>query len=291
VARVAILVNTTHSEAVAMARDALGWLGEHGHDAELLEVPGEAPDQGALQGCDLAVSLGGDGTFLRLVPLAYAAGVPVLGVNFGRLGYLLEVAPDEFPDALRRALDGEVAVEERLAVAVSVNGELSLPSGADRSVPSDGPDGPWWPALNEVVVEKAVPGHMVHLATTVDGEPCLSYAADGVLVATPTGSTGYNLSAGGPFLAQGLRALILTPVAPHRSIDRSLVLSGEQVLTVEVMAPRPAVLVVDGREVGRIAPGSSVVCRAAPDPVRIVTLGDRTFASTLRSTFSFDPVE
>ncbi len=274
-----------------MAGDARRWLGDHGHEVDLLEVPGDAPGPESLFGCDLAVSLGGDGTFLRLVPLAYAAGVPVLGVNFGRLGYLLEVAPAEFPDALRRAVEGDVAVEERLALGVSVNGELTSPPGADRSFQETGTDRMWWPALNEVVIEKAVPGHMVHLATAVDGEPCLSYAADGVLVATPTGSTAYNLSAGGPVLAQGLQAFILTPVAPHRSIDRSLVLSGDQVITVAVMPLRPAVLVVDGREVGRLAPGSSVVCRAAPEPVRIVTLGDRTFARTLRSTFSFDSVE
>jgi len=293
VARVAVLINTTHPAAAAMATDAITWLEANGHGTLVLELPeAERADHDALEGCDLAVSLGGDGTFLRLVPLAYAAGIPVLGVNFGRLGYLLEVQPDRFPEALRLAVGGEVSVEERLALAVMVRGELSPPPAGERPssggglVDSDGAR--WWVALNEVVTEKTVPGHMVHLSTTVDGEPALSYQADGVLVATPTGSTAYNLSAGGPLLAPGLQALIVTAVAPHRSIDRSLVLDADRVITVKVLPHRPAVLVVDGRAVGRLAPGAEVVCRAAPSPVRIVTLGGRSFAGTVRTTFSFD---
>ena len=161
-----------------------------------------------LAGADLAVSLGGDGTFLRLVPLAYAAGIPVLGVNFGRLGYLLEVEPGRFQEALGRALAGDVALEERTVLAVTVKGDLAPAPGDDRSLPGDGAgdgwDGRWWVALNEMVTEKTVPGHMVHLSTAIDGEPFLTYKADGVLVATPTGSTAYNLSAGGPVVAPRL---------------------------------------------------------------------------------------
>jgi NAD+ kinase len=245
-----------------------------------------------LAGADLAVSLGGDGTFLRLVPLAYAAGIPVLGVNFGRLGYLLEVEPGRFQEALGRALAGDVALEERTVLAVTVKGDLAPAPGDDRSLPGDGAgdgwDGRWWVALNEMVTEKTVPGHMVHLSTAIDGERCLTYKADGVLVATPTGSTAYNLSAGGPVVAPQLRAMILTPVAPHLTIDRSLVLQPNQVVTVGVLGGRPAVLVIDGREVGRLSPGTEVSCQVAPEPVRFVSMGERGFAGLLRQTLAPD---
>ena len=116
-------------------------------------------------------------------------------------------------------------------------------------------------ALNEVVIEKIEFGHTVRLATTIDDEEALTYSADGLIVATPTGSTAYNLSAGGPILAPTLRAMVVTPVAPHFSLDRSLVLTDEQVVMVEVAPDRAAALVVDGQEVGRLQPGSTVTCR------------------------------
>jgi NAD+ kinase len=293
VATVSILVNPVREDARRLIADAVPWLERRGHQARVLElsgadraggrVPAGDLDGADLSGADLAVSVGGDGTFLRLVPLAYAAGIPVLGVNFGRLGYLLEVEPGRFHEALERALAGEAAIEERTVLAVTVAGQLTPAAGDDRSLP-DEHGGRWWVALNEMVTEKTVPGHMVHLATAIDGEPCISYQADGVLVATPTGSTAYNLSAGGPVVSAGLRAMIVTPVAAHLSFDRSLVIEPDRVVTVEVAGGRPAVLVVDGREVGRLAPGAAVACRVAPRPLSLVSMGERGFATLLRRT-------
>lgn len=302
---VALLVHPARPEAARLADEAVAWLEARGHVARLLSVPGFAPEAGGvnggpassdpagsdlagsdLAGSDLAVSLGGDGTFLRLVPLAYRAGVPVLGVNFGRLGYLLEVAPDRFLASLARAVAGDVAIEERTVISVSVDGGLTDAATGDRSATVRADGGRQWVALNEMVVEKTVPGHMVALATTIDGEPAFTYQADGVLVATPTGSTAYNLSAGGPILSPRFAAMILTPVAPHLSIDRSLVLHPDQVVTVAVGKTRPAVLVIDGREIGELCPGAEVVCQVAPTPLRVVTLGERGFAGLLRSTLA-----
>ncbi|HEX3946454.1 MAG TPA: NAD(+)/NADH kinase [Acidimicrobiales bacterium] len=294
-ATVAVLVNGARAEARRLAAEVGPWLEARGHHGRVLQlgeadraaghVPAGDLSDANLAGADLAVSLGGDGTFLRMVPLAYAAKIPVLGVNFGRLGYLLEVAPARFWDALERTLAGEVTLEERTVLAISVNGALASAAGDDRSLPGDGGER-WWIALNEMVAEKTVPGHMVQLSTAIDGEACLSYKADGVLVATPTGSTAYNLSAGGPVISPTMRAMVVTPVAPHLSIDRSLVLQPDQVVTVGVLGGRPAVLVVDGREVGRLSPGAEVVCRVAPDPIRFVTLGERGFAGLLRQTLA-----
>jgi NAD+ kinase len=296
VSSVVILVNPARADAAKLARDTTAWLEGLGHAVRLLNLaPAERAEgnvpagdlSGAdLSGADLAISLGGDGTFLRLVPLAYDARVPVLGVNFGRLGYLLEVEPSEVRDVLERTLAGDCPVEERTVLAVTVAGAFTPADGDDRSLAGDGsvcPEGArWWVALNEMVAEKTVPGHMVRLSTAVDGQPFVGYRADGVLVATPTGSTAYNLSAGGPVLAPQLPAMVLTPVAPHLAIERSLVLRADQVATIQVLPGRPAVLVVDGREVGRLAPGALVSCRVAPEPLKVVAPAQRGFAALLR---------
>ena len=302
---VAILVNPVRADAAALAQRTAAWLEVRGHPTRVLQLP--AADRSAgrvpagelsgadLSGCDLAVSLGGDGTFLRLVPLAYSADVPALGVNFGRLGYLLEVQPPQLESVLERILDGEIAVEERAVLAVTVDGGITAAPGDDRSLGGDGEHCPvgdrWWVALNEMVAEKTVPGHMVSLSTSIDGEGFLAYHADGVIVATPTGSTAYNLSAGGPVLAPGLPAMVVTPVAPHLAIERSVVLRDDQVVTVEVMPERPAVLVIDGRDVGRLAPGTRVDCSIARRPLRVVCPSARGFAGTLRRALTLGSCE
>lgn len=299
-AAIAILVNPVRPDAAALANETVDWLEAEGHRVRLLRLaPAERADgnvpagdlSGAdLAGCDLALSLGGDGTFLRLVPLAYAADVPVLGVNFGRLGYLLEVEPSQLRDVLDRSLRGDMLLDERSLLAVTVSGALTPSAGDDRSLSGDDTICPagerWWVALNEMVTEKTVPGHLVSLSTAVDGEAFLSYKADGILVATPTGSTAYNLSAGGPVLAPSLAAMVMTPVAPHLVIDRSLVLRADQEVTVRVLRERPAVLVIDGREVGRLGPGAEVSCRVAPRTLKVVCTAGRGFAGPLRDALT-----
>lgn len=285
-ARVAILLHPARPEAGELAARAVPWLEARGHHARLLRLaePGGVREDGGtrplaasdLEGTDLAVSLGGDGTFLRLVPYAHQMGIPVLGVNFGRLGYLLEVEPDTLLEALERTLEGRVTIEDRCALDVNAVAGLPPPEGGLDH----------WTALNELVIEKTVPGHMVQLSTAIDGEAAFTYKADGVLVATPTGSTAYNLSAGGPVVAPNVRAMILTPIAPHLSMDRSIVLEPGQVVTVTVIGERPAVAVLDGREIGRLSPGAEVSCRLSPRPVEFVSLGERHFAQQLRTTLS-----
>ena len=149
-----------------------------------------------------SLSLGGDGTMLRTVDLVYDAGVPVLGVNCGQLGYLAEVEPGELDDALERLRTGDYAVSERMVLAVTVES-----TGAAG--------GRWW-ALNEAVVEKPHPGRLVRLEVVINGASFTSYAADGVIVATPTGSTAYSFSAGGPIVSPRLRVPAADPgVAAH----------------------------------------------------------------------------
>jgi NAD+ kinase len=267
--RIAFTVHPNRPEATALAERAASFLVERGHEVVLAEQTDAVVD---LDGADLLVSLGGDGTLLRAVNSARAGSVPVLGVNLGLLGYLTEVEPSGLEDALGRFLEGRYEVEERMTLSVTITD-------------TDGTVLPERCALNEATVEKTVPGHTVRIAASIDGRPFVTYAADGLLLATPTGSTAYNLSARGPLMSPRLRALILTPVSPHMLFDRPLVLDPTQQVHLEVLGPRPAVLVVDGLTVATLRPGATVDCREGDRPARLVTFGSRDFQAILRAKF------
>ncbi len=267
-ATVDFFVHPQRPEAAALAERASTWLTERGHAARTVGADGQV----AVEDADLLVSLGGDGTLLRTVDHALGRGIPVLGVNIGRLGYLTEVEPDGLEAALADFLAGTYLVEERMTLQVTVTG----PDGSrvEERI-----------ALNEATVEKTVPGHTVRIAASIDGRPFVTYAADGLVIATPTGSTAYNLSARGPVLSPRLRAIVVTPVSPHMLFDRALVLDPAERLGLGVLEPRPAVLVVDGVSVAELEPGSNVECREGDQPARLVTFGRRDFHAILRAKF------
>jgi NAD+ kinase len=223
-------------------------------------------------GLDLVISLGGDGTMLATVQLVYPAPVAVLGVNVGQLGYLSEIEPAELAGNLPRLVAGEYEVSERMMLEV----------GVESSTAAAGT----WYALNEVVLEKQRSGHMIRLESSINGSPFTSYAADGVIVATPTGTTAYSFSAGGPIVAPTLRCTVLTPISPHMLFDRSLVLGEHDELTFLMCDGRSAEMTVDGRELGALATGDRVTCRAAKEPLRLVSLRPRDFHQILKSKFS-----
>lgn len=268
-ARIAFTVRPNRPEADVLADRATAWLAERGHES-VRSIMTDRPID--LDDVDLLVSLGGDGTLLRSVNSALATSVPVLGVNLGLLGYLTELEPAGLEHALARFLDGLYEVEERMTLSVTV-------TAADGTVLAE------QCALNEATVEKTVPGHTVRIAASIDGTPFVTFAADGLLLATPTGSTAYNLSARGPLLSPQLRALVLTPVSPHMLFDRPLVLAHDQRVRLEVLGPRPAVLVVDGLSVVTLEPGATVDCREGERPARLVTFGTRNFHDILRAKF------
>ncbi len=269
---VAFVVHPDRRQANDAARAAEEWLQAHGHRTVRVDGRTDVVPAEDLSGVDLAVSLGGDGTMLRTVVLAAAKGVPVLGVNLGRLGYLTQVEPAGLQQALERFLKGDYDIEERMTLEV----RLTRADGGEPTV---------FPALNDAVVQKTVPGHTVRVAAAISGKPFVIYAADGVLVSTPTGSTAYNLSARGPILSPCLRALVVTPLSPHMLFDRPLVLDPDEPLRLEVAEPRPAVLVVDGQEVCRLDPGDAITCCEGPTPARFVTFGERDFHAILRARF------
>src|SRR5580704_14980032 len=193
-ATVTFLVHPERDDALALTLDTAEWLASSGHTSRILQFSG--PDRVTeagrevdvndidLAGTTVAVSMGGDGTFLRVVRLAWSEDVPVLGVNFGRVGYLPDLVPDQVRGALTKVFEGNAVIESRCALDVAITDRST---GDETSLL----------ALNEVVIEKIDFGHTVRLATTVDGAGALTYSADGLIIATPTGSTAYNLSAGG----------------------------------------------------------------------------------------------
>ena len=285
-ATVAIVLNESRARAVELAHEAAAWLRAQGHAVRIPDDEAAAvglaehacPPELLGPGADLAVSLGGDGTILRTVGMVAHHQVPVLGVNIGRLGYLAHVEPDALCTALERFTSGDYRVEERLLLCVRID---PGPGADGRSGPTEVGD---LLALNEAVVEKPSAGQVVHVGVNVDGRFFTSYAADGMIVATPTGSTAYAFSARGPIIDPAHRALLLTPVSPHMAFDRSLVFAAGQTLRLEVL-DRPALLIVDGRELGRLQPGSAITCHAAREVARFVTLGADDFYGVLKAKF------
>jgi len=266
--------------APGLAHDAVEWLLQRGHEVRLQidEATalgradlGVADAEFAIE-LDLMVSLGGDGTMLRAVELVAGEGVAVLGVNLGQLGYLTEVEPDGMRMAFKRFLAGSYVIEERMRLEAEVH-------RAAEAEPAT------FTALNEVVIEKALPGRTVRLDVELDGRPFTSYVADGLILATPTGSTAYSFSVRGPIVDPRHRAVVLTPAAAHMLFDRSLVLGPDCEISVSVGGDRDASVCVDGQTVGALVAGDRVVCTASGRPARIVTFGTRDFHSVLRSKF------
>jgi NAD+ kinase len=278
---VGLVPHRERSRAHELAAQAAKWLADRGVS---VRVPASdagpcglerlaCPDAEFARGLDVAVSLGGDGTMLRTVDIVYEAGVPVLGVNVGDLGYLTEVDPDPaaLEDALERLLAGDYTAEERMVLQVDV--ETGGPAA-----------GRWW-ALNEAVLERVQNGRLSRLDVLINGVPFTTYAADGVIVSTPTGSTAYSFSARGPIVSPRHRCLLLTPVSPHMLFDRSLVLDADEELRFVVIDQRNAVLTLDGRALGTLETGDSVTCAAAQLPARVVTFGPRNFHQILKAKF------
>ncbi|CAN5247239.1 NAD(+)/NADH kinase [soil metagenome] len=284
-ASVAFLLHHQRPEAVELARHAAAWLIGEAHEVRLPEPDARhagladlaCEDEELTSGLDVAVSLGGDGTMLRTVDLVGDDRVPVIGVNLGHLGYLAEVEPQHLCLSLRRFFVGDHEVQERMRLRVTV--DLSSGTGTGPSS---------YPALNEAVLGKTPTGQMVRISVAVDGEAFTTYPADGIIVATPTGSTAYAWSAGGPIVAPDHAALLLTPVAAHTVLDRSLVLPPTASIRLQVVGNRPATLSVDGRSLGLLAVGDAIICTAAEHAARVVTFASRGFLGILKAKFGLN---
>ena len=247
--------------------DMKGWIAEIGWEAEF--VPSRAGV--GVEGADLVVVLGGDGTFLQAARRAIAAETPILGVDLGRLGFLSEVAFNDVPAAFSRIAAGDFQIETRRMLHVAAYRESELLGE--------------FTALNDGVITKGAFPRIVELATYVDGHYLTTYAADGLIVATPTGSTAYALSAGGPLLTPELPVMVLAPICPHSLAARPIVLPNTS--TVRVLVEGPAdldlVLAADGQEGVPVRLGDHVTFSLSPHSARLVKLNQIDFFSRLQS--------
>lgn len=224
----------------------------------------------ACHGLDLLLTLGGDGTLLRGARMVARAGVPVLGVNLGHLGFLTSAPRDEMEAGLSRWLAGEFSIDERLVLLV-------------HTETAEGARGRDHLALNDAVLHKGGAARVIRLSMTATRDVVGSYSADGIILATPTGSTAYSLSAGGPIVSPAVDCIIATPICPHTLGVRPLILPADETVTVEVLSPtQELLLTIDGQESETLVPGQRVVVRRAPQPVRLVRFPGQTFFSTLR---------
>jgi NAD+ kinase len=209
---------------------------------------------------DLIVVLGGDGTLLGVARLVAGRSTPILGVNLGGLGFLTEVATKEAKDALERILKGQYEVDPRIMLEASVQ-RASQPEKHDET----------FQALNDIVISKGPLGRMLLLEVMADNKPFCSYRADGLIISTPTGSTAYALSAGGPIVYPTLGAILLAPICPHTLTNRPVVLPDSFEVEVRVKAPdHDTTFIVDGQESAQLGPSDSIRIRRGPYQVSLI---------------------
>ncbi|HSK25858.1 MAG TPA: NAD kinase [Jiangellales bacterium] len=284
---VLLVTHTGRPEARTAAREAVALLTEAGlgvrvlaDEAEGLAGSGVVPvaaGPAAAGGCELVVVLGGDGTILRGAEIARPSGTPVLGVNLGHVGFLAEAERDALSYTVEHVVHRSYEVEERLTVDVTVH--------RDGEVVATG-----W-AVNEVSLEKAARERMLELVVGVDGHPLSRWGCDGVVVATPTGSTAYAFSAGGPVVWPEVEALLVVPISAHALFARPLVVSPDSVVGVDVGGRRPGgVLWCDGRRTVDLEPGVRAELRRGASPVRLARLHRPPFTDRLVAKFAL-PVE
>jgi NAD+ kinase len=260
--RVAIGVHPKIPEAFELAESIAAFLAERGVACTHGSLYEDKLRRSVLDGgADLLVVLGGDGTMLRGGHLGAPCGVPILGINLGRVGFLIETQRDEWGEALERVLAGDFWLEKRMMLRA-------------RHLPAAGGEGEGWDVINECVVGRGQTVRPVRLRAEVDGRYLTTYVADALIAATPTGSTAYALAAGGPILPPTLRNILLVPVAPHLSFDRAVVLHEGSRVRMTVYSDHEALLSVDGQAPVPLQDGDSVEARAGEHSVSFVRLQD-----------------
>ncbi len=294
VRRVLVLAHTGRDEAREVARACCKALTSHGivvrllaHEARDLELEPEscspaieltASESDASRDCELTLVIGGDGSILRAAEVTHASLTPVLGVNLGHVGFLAEAEYDDVDSTIEAIVQRRYTAEERLTLDVRVfrDGELVASTFA----------------VNEASVEKAARQRMIEVVVEVDGRPLSCWGCDGVVCATPTGSTAYNFSAGGPIVWPQVEALCVVPISAHALFARPMVVAPTSVLAVEVLARTvgAGVLWCDGRRAFDLPPGARIEVRRGEHPMRLVRLHQAPFTDRLVAKFGL-PVE
>ena len=282
-----LIAHTGRPEAVTAAHHVVERLTAEGlavrvldREAAELNCPQAKPvaaDQQAAEGAELVLALGGDGTLLRAADYARGADVPLLGVNLGRVGFLAEAERADLAATIDHVLRRDYLVEERMTLDVVAR-------------PDDGVETRDW-ALNDVSVEKHARERMLDLVVEVDGRPLSRWAGDGVVCATPTGSTAYAFSAGGPVVWPEVEALLCVPISAHALFSKPLVVAPDSVVAIELLAHTAGgVMWCDGRRTTELTPGARIEVRRGKRPVRLARLARSPFTDRLVAKFGL-PVQ
>lgn len=266
-AKIGIVFNEIRQDAVILAGELADSLKQQGHQAMI--IPWQIEE---IPPVDLLVVLGGDGTFLRGASLVSRYGTPILGANLGTLGFLAEASSSEVFDAIQAYLEGKLAVEERVMI------DTLLFRGGQMMARQTG--------LNDAVISKGSASRLINYSLYVDASLVASYMADGMIIATPTGSTAYALSAGGPILVPNVPGFTITPVCPHSLTARPLVVGDRSKIKVVLNnAYEGSVLSVDGRVGIPLLSEDEILVIRSPHFTRVVKVGDQDFYGRLRTKF------
>ncbi len=259
---VGLWLNTSKPEAQPLGLQIKNWFEARGWDVltewnDIIEHKAQ-----------FLISLGGDGTLLQAAREGASFGIPVLGVNLGRLGFLCEIERDDVFGALEKVLRQDYIIQERLMLSAVVKraGAVDLTHLV----------------LNDVVFSRESTDSVITLQANLSGEPTISYPADGLIVATPTGSTAYSLSAGGPIVSPNVQAMILTPLAAHSLSARPVVVSDLEELEIILVSGLQCLVTFDGRQSVRIGSGETVIIKSAPIKAQLIRLGSRSFSQVVR---------
>lgn len=263
IARVGILYHPKIPPTQRVAREIADFVGKQDVSAWLASTWDEPRVRDQVEHLDLALVLGGDGSILRTARMVAPHGVPIVGLNMGRLGFLSELTPDNWRARLPSILVGGFWIEERMMLCAE----------AQRHGTTFGD----YEALNDVVISRGSLARMIRVHTHIDGGHLVTYAADGVIVSTPTGSTAYALAVGGPIMPPELHNILLIPIAPHLSLERAIVLSEGAVVDLRISTDHEAILTVDGQFAFALADGDRIVVRASPYQARFARVQERTY--------------
>lgn len=274
--RVGLLLKLHKPEALELARELLALLDERGVDRCVVGAPaGSLPDavvggDAELRRCGLVVVLGGDGTLLHAAEIVADEGVPILGVNLGNLGFLTSFSKGEARAGLAEALDGKLGLERRMRLRVRLRRE-------------DGVETVRY-ACNDAVISQGGVARLLEFEAHLDGQEISTYRADGLIIGTPTGSTAYNLAAGGPIMSPEVQGMVLTPICPHTLTNRPLVVPADARLTIRLgEAARNVILTVDGQGVAELAYGDVVEVHAAERPLLLCRPTGTSYFDILRA--------
>lgn len=260
---IGLLYHPKLAESRVMAAEILEFIEGMGASAWVSLSWNEEAIKERMPDLDLLIILGGDGSLLRGARLSARHAVPILGINMGRLGFLVEVQPAEWPERVRQALTGDYWIEERMLVRAEHYRQGKLANVYD--------------ALNEIVIGRGRLARVVRLPTYIDGGYLTTYIADGLIIATATGSTAYALAAGGPILPPELENFLLIPLAPHLSLDRAIVLSKGVTIQVQVSTDHTSILTVDGQLEIELSDGDEVVMSAGSSVAHFVRLQEKNY--------------